>query len=635
MRVIERSGVRIHVVTDHDDAVRVIEQAKAAFDRGFTPSLDFETTTLMPWHGGHIRISSIAIQDDEFVTYVIDHRAINQDYAAGFRALGQHMRSLAWAVFNAGFEMRWFEYFVGERTFNFYDVGLLSKAVLGGRPLGLADMAKRDLRVVLNKELQVSDWSADRLNDDQYFYAGYDALITAQLYDYWRKEVANRDNAYNGFFILNDAVRGTAQMEDHGLLLDIDYHATLLALWQRRSDTLKSGIRRITDEATLPNINSDKQIGSVLSSVLDEASLAAWPRTDSGQLSVTRDTMIAASSAAPYPLSRWLAAIVAYRRVEKYRSTYGSNLVSIQQARGRLTARFNIAQAVTGRYSSSGPNLQNIPRSPAVRRAFVARPNGILVLADYKSIELRVLAVLSNDPAMSHDAVYGDMHAKMAADTLRVKLEAFNKQLKEKSAHAKLARNRAKVGNFRKIYGAGARAIANSMRSTTAEAQEFMRAFDAAYPRAAHYKIPVYEKMMHDGFISVHGGRDIYVSKDNRQMPIAANFPIQGAAGNVMYRAIYHLEEAIYRYNEEERLRGGPQHHVEMLATVHDELLSEVIFDDDFIDAYGEDECWETARDVMALQSRAMTQGWLDVFPGSDTNNLLEAEVGTSWADKP
>ena len=242
-----------------------------------------------------------------------------------------------------------------------------------------------------------------------------------------------------------------------------------------------------------------------------------------------------------------------------------------------------------------------------------------MVLADYSGIEIRVLAELSGDPQLLEDTIYGDVHAASASQNYEHDYQYVLDVLKSKGEGGyanifpilKEQRSKAKGFTFQLLYGAGAGALSDVLRCTFDEAQEAIQKWAARYPRAYNYRQLMFDAMNVDGFIPVCDGRTIYVRKDERSMPVAANYPIQGAAASVMYRAMYHVRERV--------LNAGLDAYI--AATVHDELLT-----------YAHKEHAEAA---MAEQLSGMTQGWLDIFPGTNTENLTDWAIGDSWADKP
>ncbi len=588
------------LVTDHERALAVIA---AIADCGDVHALDFETTGLRPGEAD-VRLTCISGPAGNFV---IDHLlcAPFDDYAL---ALAE---ACPWAVFNAGFEGRWFDYGTDGPDVVLYDVGVMSKAKLGGRPLSLADMVKRDLgKTRDNKHLQTSDWSVAALDAEQYDYGFEDAADTYQLYLLWKKELT--DAQWRGFLVLNDAWRGTAEMEDTGMVIDAAHHNRLIRMWTLRREAAEKVLRRYTPPSLIDNLRSKKQLSDFIKTVLDDHSLSAWPKTDkTEQLQTDRKQLRQASFRAPYPFSRWLAALMVFNRADKYLGTYGETLLTKQQLAGRVYGRFNIAQAVTGRYSSSNPNLQNIPRNPLVRRSFIAPEGADMVLADYSGIELRVLAEVSNDTQLKQDVIFGDVHAESAITLFRVNAQEFKARLKAKDPRAKEMRSKAKAFSFQLTYGAGNAALAVVLRCSDSEAAEFVEKWAERYPRAYALRFQMFDKMNMDGLLPIKSGRTVFVHKNERTLPVASNYPIQGAAADVMYRAVTRMGQKVWELPFRAR----------MLASIHDELLM-----------LAEEGRGEELREIMVEEMR---QAWLDIFPGAETANLSESAVGKSWAAKP
>jgi DNA polymerase I-like protein with 3'-5' exonuclease and polymerase domains len=588
------------LVTDDRTAQKVI---RAIAESGQVHALDFETTGLRP-ADADVRLTCICGPTGGFV---FDHVqcAPFSDYAL---ALAE---ACPWAVFNAGFEGRWFDYATQGPDVRLFDVGVMSKAKLGGRPLSLADMAKRDLKKQRdNKHLQLSDWSASVLTQEQYDYGFEDADDTYALYVMWQEALSPAQ--WNGFRVLNDAWRGTAEMEDTGMVIDEAHHSGLVRMWEARRTVSEATLRRFTPPDIIANLRSKKQISDFLKTVLDEQSCQAWPKTDkTEQLQTDRKQLRQASFRAPYPFSRWLAAMMVFNRADKYISTYGEVLLNKQRVAGRVYGRFNIAQAVTGRYSSSNPNLQNIPRSPMVRRSFIAPPNTEMVLADYSGIELRVLAEVSNDPQLKQDVIFGDVHAESAITLFRVPAAEFKARLEAKDPRAKEMRSKAKAFSFQLTYGAGNAALALVLRCSDTEAAAFVEKWAERYPRAYALRFDMFDQMDANGLLPIKSGRTVFVHKNERSLPVASNYPIQGAAADVMYRAVTRMSQKVWELPFEAR----------MLASIHDELLM-----------LAQDGHGETLREIMVEEMR---QAWLDIFPRSETARLSESAVGQSWAAKP
>jgi DNA polymerase-1 len=587
-------------------AAGVQSVVRAIAKSGEVHALDFETTGLRP-EDSKVRLTCICGPAGSFV---VDHFAAKvpfNDVAEDLAA------ACAWAVFNAGFEGRWFDYATGGPDVVLYDVGVMSKAKLGGRPLSLADMVKRDLTKERdNKHLQTSDWSMPNLTQEQYDYGFEDAADTFDLWERWDAELTKAQWA--GFRILNDAWRATAEMEDTGMLVDAPYHETLIKMWGLRRDVAEHVLRKFTPEGVIGNLRSKKQLSDFLKTVLDHDSVRAWPSTEKqDQLQTTRSQLRQASYRAPYPFSRWLAALMVFNRADKYLSTYGETLLTKQALSpdGRVHGRFNIAQAVTCRYSSSSPNIQNIPRSPLVRRSFIAPAGTDMVLADYSGIELRVLAEVSDDKQLRTDVIFGDVHAESAITLFRQPREQFMARLKAKDPAAKELRSKAKAFSFQLTYGAGNAALAVVLRCSDSEAARFVEAWAERYPSAYALRYKMFDQMSANGFLPVWSGRTIFVHRNDRTLPVAANYPIQAAAADVMYRAVTRMGDLMWQLDYPARV----------MASVHDELLLL---------------CREGhGGDLEQHLQNQMRAAWLDVFPGSATDNLIESAVGKSWAAKP
>lgn len=597
-------------ITDHEEASHIFDYL---YDEEVY-ALDFETTSLDP-ADGRVRLSTICGED---CLYILDH-----DLCGSFESWAGEFAKRKWAVFNSKFEGNWIDYYSNNHSVILYDVGHMRRAKLGGGPLSLKMQAKKDLDIDLVKDEQNSGWGAKILTKTQLDYAAYDGDVTWRLWDKWIEELT--PGQFRGFEVINSAWRGTLEMEETGLILDCEYHKKLVKWWTYKHSTAERYLRKWAPESVLKNVRSKPQLTKFFKeNILDEEAFKAWPKTGKrGDLNMERDTLRLFAHRAPYPINRWVAALIIYNKMEKYLGTYGQKLIDKQERLGRITTRFNEAQAVTGRYSSSAENLQNIPNNPVVRRSFITptgRVNKIkLVMADYSSIEVRVLAELAGDRKLLYDAIYGDVHSRSASQIFKIDFDEFAEVIASDGAHVlyqlyKSYRTRAKAFTFQLLYGAGAAALSIALKCTEQEAHAAIEAWASIYPKAYHYRQFIFEKMNHDGFIPIIDGRTIYVFKNDRTMPVAANYPVQGAAASVMYRAVHHTEDALW----------DSTYRARMAATVHDELL--LYADEDH------------AEPVASLLVGSMVQGWLDIFPDTDTNNLVgkgnKATIGSHWGDK-
>lgn len=590
-------------------------------------ALDFETTSLSP-RDGRVRLSAIYWPTSDG-PYIIDH-----NFAGALSYWVEYFAGIHWVVYNAKFEVRWLDD-VAPNKVSLLDVDFLAKCLRGGGHSSLAEMARRDLGLQMDKALQTSDWSLHKLTTAQYHYAAQDAVITHMLYNNWLREIdaaratglidAKFDEAV---YFMQDAVRATVECEDTGIELDTVYHQTNIDDWQKKAKHAEAELRLVTSTARIANLNSKKQVSEFIKSAVPKSVTDPWPKTDkTEQLKLDTKTLGPISNRVSEPLSSWLKNYSDYVHYNKYLSTYGDTLITKQELAGYVGYRLNIAAAATGRFSSSSINIQNLPRDKKIRKAFVPpEPFELIVCADYKSIEVRVLAELSKDERLLHDAVYGDLHSEMAAARLGEDVATFIGRLrgadKKAADAASELRSKAKAGTFRLTYGAGPGAIADSLGSSLDEAYDFMAKWSAKYPKAYGYRQKMYEYMMQTGHLPIVDGRRVFIPKWEREMPVAANYPIQGAAATVMYRAMYHVRMLLdSRFPDREFTvsERGLKLPIAMIASVHDELLLATT-------KYFAG----TALEIIEL---GMIRGWLDVFPGTDTTALVDPKSGVTWGD--
>jgi DNA polymerase-1 len=351
------------------------------------------------------------------------------------------------------------------------------------------------------------------------------------------------------------------EMERHGMRLDV---TVLEELSERLASSLAELEREIHAEAGGPfNINSPQQLAEVL---FERRGLPVLRRTAKTRVASTDADVLTELAARGHRLP---ALLLEYREQAKLKSTYLDALPRQVGPDGRVHTRFNQAVAATGRLSSSDPNLQNIPirteLGREVRRAFVADPGHVLLAADYSQIELRVLAHLSEDPALEEAFARGeDIHRATAALVFGVAPELV----------APEQRRAAKTINFGLIYGMGAYALARELGVSNAEAQKFIEAYFARLPKVREYLDRTREQARETGKVTTLFGRVRFISgldatnsqvRGNAERQ-AINAPVQGTAADLM-------KLAMIRLHHEVATRALPGR---LLLQVHDELILEV-----------------------------------------------------------
>jgi DNA polymerase-1 len=247
----------------------------------------------------------------------------------------------------------------------------------------------------------------------------------------------------------------------------------------------------------------------------------------------------------------------------------------LNPATGRVHTTFNQAVAATGRLSSSDPNLQNIPiRTPLgreIRAAFIAEPGFVLISADYSQIELRVLAHLSRDQALTDAFRQGvDIHDRTAE-------RVFGGPGGPLGLDAHELRRRAKIINYALLYGKTAFTLAKDIGVPQQAAQEFIDAYFAGFPGVRGYIDTTLAAARATGVVRTATGRRRLVpelSSRNGQIRAAAeretvNMPIQGTAADILKKAMIGIRPALAEWN------AGRPAPARMILTVHDELLFE------------------------------------------------------------
>lgn len=307
------------------------------------------------------------------------------------------------------------------------------------------------------------------------------------------------------------------------------------------------------------NINSPKQLGEVL---FEELQLPAGKKTKTGY-STDADTLEALR-----PYHSIISDILLYRQTAKLRGTYGENLAEQADENGRIHTRLNQTGTATGRLASSEPNLQNIPvrmeMGRELRKYFVADDGYTLIDADYSQIELRLLAVLSDDEAMKKAFIGGeDIHAEVASQVFGVAIDEVTPE----------QRRRAKAVNFGIVYGIGEFSLAKDLGITRKQAKEYIENYLATYSGVDKYLKECVEEAKKNGYTTTMFSRRRNIpelSSTNRNIRgfgerVAMNSPIQGTAADVIKIAMINVDRALKKSGLDARL----------IMQVHDELIVE------------------------------------------------------------
>jgi DNA polymerase-1 len=309
-------------------------------------------------------------------------------------------------------------------------------------------------------------------------------------------------------------------------------------------------------------MGSPKQIGEIL---FGKLGLPVKKKTATGAPSTDEDVL--QELAADYPLP---AKILEARSLSKLKGTYTDKLpLMVNPATGRVHTTYAQAVAVTGRLASNDPNLQNIPirttEGRRVREAFIAPPGHVLLSADYSQIELRIMAHISDDPALLRAFERGlDIHKATAS-------EVFGTPVDEVSSEQ---RRYAKTINFGLIYGMGAFGLAAQLGIEQKAAKDFIERYFARFAGVKRYMDETRLKAKELGYVETVFGRRLWLPEINsgngprrsgaeRQ---AINAPMQGTAADLIKLAMIAVQRAL---DDEGRA-------TRMVMQVHDELVLEV-----------------------------------------------------------
>ncbi len=351
-------------------------------------------------------------------------------------------------------------------------------------------------------------------------------------------------------------VRVLARMEQSGILVDRSYLEELGESLRDRLATLQEQIFRSAGEPF--NINSTLQLREVL---YERLGLPVLKKTAKGQPST--DAAVLQKLADQHPVVEYL---LRFRELEKLRSTYVDGLLPLIDADGRIHCVFNQAGASTGRISSEQPNMQNIPvrseEGMTIRRAFIAAPGHVFVVADYSQIELRILAHLCGDAALVEAFRIGaDVHTETARRVFGVEADEVTTEM----------RRRAKTINFGLLYGMEAYGLAQRLQIPQEEARTQMEAYFSQFPGVKAFMDSIVVQARNRGFTETILGRRRYlpelVSGNFRERQgaerMALNAPIQGSAADIIKQAMIVLDSALDPFE------------ASMLLQVHDELVIE------------------------------------------------------------
>lgn len=348
------------------------------------------------------------------------------------------------------------------------------------------------------------------------------------------------------------------EMEESGFKIDYAQLQSAGETYKAQLQALESEIRKVADEPTL-NVNSPKQLGDVL---FEKLKIAKGKKTKLGYSTTAEILESLEDKHEIVPL------ILKYRQIQKIHSTYIEGFKPLIDKRtGLIHTTFNQTLTATGRLSSKEPNLQNIPireqESGKIRQFFIAKDSDrILVSADYSQIELRLMASFSKCKTLIDAFNSGkDVHTQTASKVFKVAKEEVNKEM----------RSRAKAVNFGIIYGISEFGLAKQIKTSNAQAKEFIEAYFSEYPEVKEYMQKNVAYAKETGYAKTLLGRKRYIKELSsssfmqRQFGerVAMNMPLQGSSADIIKIAMLGVSKRL----KEEGLKS------ELILQVHDELI--------------------------------------------------------------
>lgn len=389
-------------------------------------------------------------------------------------------------------------------------------------------------------------------------YACDEAYSIYNLTKYWRENLSETEQK-----IINDIeiplTTVLAKMEYLGVAIDTGYLKTLSDFMKEKLAELEDFIYQLAGGPF--NINSPKQVAEVL---YDKLGIKSKKRKRSTSAEILEEL------ANEYEICDF---ILQHRKFSKLRSTYTDSLPTLIDKRdGRIHTTYNQATTVTGRLSSSNPNLQNIPirseEGNKIRNAFCPqdKENYYMLSADYSQIELRLLAHVAKDEHLIEAFNKNiDVHTMTASKVFGVPIEEVTKDMRRK----------AKAVNFGIVYGQSKYGLAKSLNISNDEAGDFINKYFESYPKIQQYMINKIDFVHEHGYVETLYGRKRYLGAElasaNYQIRefaerAAINQPLQGTAADLIKMAMIEVDKKLTEKNMKSK----------MVMQVHDELVFEV-----------------------------------------------------------
>lgn len=412
------------------------------------------------------------------------------------------------------------------------------------------------------KQKLFSEIDADKATN----YACEDADITLRLYNFLYEKLSSNKEQLNLYEKIElPLVKILSKIELNGVNINEKSLSKQSKSLGKRIKVIEKNIYKLAGKEF--NISSPKQLQEIFYDVLK---LPIIKKTPKGQPSTNEDVMLELSDLNELP-----KLVLDFRNLTKLKNTYTDRLgEQVNQSTKKLHTSYNQTVTITGRLSSSNPNLQNIPIRTEdgrnIRKTFVASKNHKILSADYSQIELRVMAHLSKDKSLIESFLKSeDIHSETAKEVFSLDKEPTKDQ-----------RRAAKTINFGLIYGISSYGLSRQLKIDNNAAKEYIEKYFLRYKGVKKFMDNIKAEAKKNGYVSTILGRRIYlpnITHNNFQIRSASertaiNAPIQGTAADILKIAMIHIDEWMNKSDGK----------IKMLMQVHDELVFEV--ENDFLD---------------------------------------------------
>lgn len=434
-----------------------------------------------------------------------------------------------------------------------HDMDSLAQRYLGCTTVHFEDIAGKGSKQLTFNEIEL---------DKAAHYAAEDADITLRLHNEINRQISEDAALLRVLQEIEVPLASVlAEVEQNGVLIDVQQMLQLSHKFSQRAAEIEQQVHELAGEKF--NLGSTKQLQAIL---FEKMSLPILKKTPKGAPSTSEEVL--QELARDYEIP---ALIMEFRGLTKLINTYTDKLPKMVNSHtGRVHTSYHQAVAVTGRLSSTDPNLQNIPikneAGRSIRKAFIPAEGNKILAADYSQIELRIMAHLSKDEGLIKAFNEGiDIHRATAAEVFQVNLDEVSAE----------QRRSAKAINFGLIYGMSAFGLAKQLDIPRNEAQKYMDMYFQRYPGVLDYMEKTREEAKAKGYVETVSGRRLYLPDINARNGArrkgaeraAINAPMQGTAADIIKVAMLKVNDWLKQQDSED---------IKMIMQVHDELVFEI-----------------------------------------------------------